>query len=63
MLKWRRKVSQTPKGERSRVNSLVDVNISLVEQMVEHIDSINRCLTLLPVAKDQIDPLKKAIID
>jgi hypothetical protein len=45
------------------VNSLVDVNISLVEQMVEHIDSINRCLTLLPVAKDQIDPLEKVIID
>lgn len=36
---------------------LVNVNVSLVEQVVENIDGINSCLTLLSVAEYQINPL------
>ena len=37
----------------------VDINVTLIEEMVEHIDSINSCLALLLASKDQINPFMK----
>lgn len=39
-------------------NLLVDVNIPFVKEMMEHVHSFDSCLTLLPVPKNQIDPLQ-----
>ena len=35
----------------------VDINVSLIEEMVEDIDGINRLLSLLFVSKNEIDPV------
>ena len=37
----------------------VDINVTLVEEMVEHIDSINSCLALLLASEDEINPFMK----
>lgn len=38
---------------------LVNIHIALIEEMMEHIDGIHSCRSLLLTAKDQIDPLQE----
>lgn len=40
---------------------VVDVNVAFVEQVMEHVDSVDSRISLLLAAKDQINPLVQVL--